>query len=410
MNGEKRWQIKPLAPAAWLKQFPEINPLILQLLYNRHLTTQEQIDRFLSPDYSRDVFDPFLFQDMAKAVERIWQALRQKEKIIIFGDYDADGVCASAALADFFQQLGAEPEVIIPHRSQEGYGLNKLAVEKILRAKPQLVITLDCGSTNVAEVKKLQQNKIDVIIIDHHHEPEELPQSFSLLNCAFSSESYPSKDLAAGGMVYKLIQGLVQYGQKNKQPIKLAAGTEKWYLDLVALATVADMVPLLGENRTLVKFGLLVLNKTKRPGLQALINLTGLELGKINERHLGYVIGPRINAAGRMRHAQKALELLLATDADSAWQLAKALQEDNSFRQKTTDQYLSVARQQVLEQVEQGNKILFAFSPEWNLGLVGLVAGKLMEEFHRPVMVMGEITTRLKVLDGVLRSLTLPTP
>ncbi len=395
MNKETIWEVAPQAPAEWRAEFPEINDIILQLLYNRNLKTQSEIEDFLTPDYSRTVFDPFLFHDMKKAVKRIWQAIVKKEKIVIFGDYDADGVCSSVILADWLQNYTTTWNVVIPHRSKEGYGLTAKAVKNIINQNPKVLITLDCGSTNVKEVKELADKGIDVIIVDHHHEPEKLPRPFAFLNCALKKETYPTKNLSAGGMTYKLIQALFKYGRELNK-VSYPEGWEKWYLDLVSIATVADMVPLLGENRSLVKYGLLVLNKTKREGLKSLINLTGLKFGRINERHLGFVIGPRINAAGRMQHARGAFDLLMAKDKDKAKELSLLLQEDNSLRQKTTEDYLNQARVLLEDQIKNKKKILFLYKPEWNLGLVGLVAGKILEEYNRPVLIMSEVDGQIK--------------
>lgn len=395
MIKEKKWQVAPKAEPEWFDNFPELNNNILQLLYNRGLKTESEIENFLNPEYSETVYDPFLFRDMKKAVERIWQAIDKSEKVVIFGDYDADGVCSSVMLADFFKNAGLELEVIIPHRSQDGYGLNARAVEKIIKINPKLLITLDCGSTNVAEVEQLSAAFVDVIIVDHHHELEETPKPFALLNCSFAKETYPTKNLAAGGMTYKLIQALSSFG-REKNKLNVVEGWEKWYLDLAAVATVADMVPLRGENRTLVKYGLLVLNKTNRPGLKAIINLTGLKPGRVNERHLGFVIGPRINAAGRMKHALKAFDLLSTNSVRQADDLSRMIQEDNNERQKTTDSYLIKAKKDLVGQIKKNKNIVFVFNPKWNLGLVGLVAGRLLEEFGLPVLVMSEVDGKIK--------------
>lgn len=384
---EKRWQVAAPVPEHWQQEFPELNSIVAQLLYTRGIITQEQIEQFLSPDYSKDVADPFLFRDMKKAVKRIWKAVDNAETILVYGDYDADGVSSTVILVDFLRSLNAAPKVVLPHRSKEGYGLNQKTLPRVIEAAPNLVITLDCGSTNVAEVAALHDKGIETIIVDHHHELDEVPASFALLNCAFKEETYPTKNLAAGGMTYKLVQGMIQWAQKNRDWDR-PEGSEKWYLDLVAIATVADMVPLVGENRTLVAFGLTVLNKTKRPGLQALMKLAGIEPGKVTERHIGFAIAPRINAAGRMRHALGTFDLLTAVNESEALEMARSVQEDNSLRQKTTQSYIKEALAQVADAVERNDKMFFVYSPDWNAGLVGLVAGRLLEKYRRPVLVM----------------------
>lgn len=391
----QRWVIKEPVSREWLQKFPELNPIIAQLLYYRGITTQEEVERFLKPDYSRDVHDPFLFLHMEKAVERIWKAVEEKERIVVYGDYDADGISSTAMLVDFLNRQEAVVDVYLPHRSKEGYGLSAQTVPEVLKLRPRLVITLDCGSTNADEIALLNKEGIDTIVVDHHLEPEVLPAAYAILNCSFSKEKYPFKLLAAGGMTYKLIQGLIGY-QRRRDSAPWPEGFEKWYLDLAAIATIADIVPLVGENRTLVAYGLIVLNKTKRMGLKALMRLAGLELGTVTEGHVGFVIGPRLNAAGRINHASQAYDLLMCDDAKKVDELARSIHETNSERQSITEAYTKEAKQQVHEALARQDKMLFAFSPSWNLGVVGLVAGKLMDEFHRPVIAMTEVNGTIK--------------
>ena len=380
---EKKWKVYNKYPSEFADIFPEFHPIIVQLLYNRGINSQEMVDEFLHPDYSQDLHDPFLFRDMEKAVKRIWRAVDLKERVVVYGDYDADGVCSAALLMSFFQAVGLTPEIYIPHRELEGYGLNMAAVDNFIAQGVDLVITVDCGTTNYEEINKLQSAGIDVIVIDHHHVEKE-PDSFAFLNCANPNDNYPFAKLAAVGMVFKTVQGLLQSAWQDKREIPLRPGQEKWWLDLVAIATVTDMMPLRGENHTLVKYGLIVLNKTRRIGLQSLFAAAGLELGKVDTWQIGFVIGPRLNAAGRLDHANTAYALLMSESKAEADQHALSLQEANVQRQSLTDKFVRQAKEMAKPQVEAGDKLIVVFNPEWELGVVGLVASRLTEEFGRP--------------------------
>lgn len=384
---EKFWQIKPVAPEIFTNKFPEINPIIRQLLFARKLDSQEKIDEFLYPDYSQDLSDPFLFQDMTKACTRIWQAVKDKEKVLVYGDYDADGVCATTLLVEWFKFVGLSVQVYIPHREIEGYGLNQEAVKEFIEQKLNLLITVDCGTTNITEVDYLQAAGVDVIVTDHHHVPETRVQPLAFLNCSNPADKYPFPHLAGVGMAFKLVQGLISYGQKNNLAPQFPVGWEKWLLDLVAIATVTDIMPLQGENHTLVKYGLMVLNKTRRVGLKELFNLTSIKI-PIDTWQIGFIIGPRLNAAGRMDHANDAYALLNETDVAMAKNLAVKLHATNNKRQILTEQFVKEAKAQVEKQFLQGDNILTAYAKDWDLGLVGLVAGRITEMYRRPTLVM----------------------
>ncbi len=384
---EKFWQVKKSAPDELADRFPEINPIVRQLLYNRSLDTQEKIDEFLYPDYSQDLHDPFLFKDMTTACQRIWQAVSGQEKVVIYGDYDADGVCATTVLAEWFKAVGCPVVVYIPHREIEGYGLNQSAVEEFINQQVNLLITVDCGTTNINEVKSLQAAGIDVIVTDHHHVPTEHVSPLAFLNCSNPDDNYPFPHLAGVGMAFKLVQGLIAYSKKNNLPNQLPNGWEKWLLDLVAIATVTDIMPLIGENHTLVKYGLLVLNKTRRSGLKHLFNTAGLQ-PPLDTWSIGFIIGPRLNAAGRIDHANDAYALLNESDQVRAKQLAEKLHATNSKRQALTEQFVKEAKLQVEAQFLSGDNILTAYGENWDLGLVGLVAGRITEMFRRPTLVM----------------------
>ncbi len=358
--------------------------VILQLLVNRGLTEAGEIEKFLRPRYE-DLRDPFLFSDMAKFVERVRAARESQEKICVYGDYDSDGVCSAALLIAALRQIGLQNiEVYIPHREREGYGLNRAALDYLTEQGVKLLITVDCGSSNVAEVQYAQNYGLDVMILDHHEEPPELPQGVvAFLNPQLKNEPYPFKNLAAVGVVFKAVQALWQ-------SFGLPVGAEKWLLDLAAIATVTDMTPLLGENRIFVKYGLKVLNKTRRLGLQALIAVmrspeaTGQPLGVYE---IGFMIGPRLNAAGRLDHANAAYKLLAADDKTEAWELARALNSTNIERQTETARILKEALVQVEGQLER-HRILTAVGENWPVGLVGLVSGRITEKYNRPSLVV----------------------
>ena len=366
------------------KKFPEINAVVLQLLYSRGLKEQDKIDRFLGPDYLADQNNPFLFNDMKKAVAIILKVLKQKQKIVIYGDYDADGVTATAVLNLTLKRMGVKNlSFYIPNRLNEGYGMNKEAVKEIAKEKNDLVITVDCGITNLEEVELAKEKGMQVIITDHHLPGEKLPKADAIICPTLKNEKYPFKNLAGVGVAFKLAQALLTEYKHNNEAF------EKWLLDLVAIGTVADVVPLLGENRTLVKWGLLVLNKTQRMGLKELIEGANLKrpLGTYN---IGFQIAPRLNAAGRMDHANTAYELLVTQDEAEAIAIVNDLNKKNQSRQKVTEEMLKISLEQIGEPKDK-DKILFSSYDGWSPGLVGLAAGKLCDKFHRPVIVLARL-------------------
>lgn len=369
--------------------------VVLQLLHNRGLTTPEQIEDFLHPQYE-NLHDPFLFRDMDKFVSRIREAVNSGEVVFVYGDYDADGVCSAVLLSETLKRVGVKQvEVYLPHREREGYGLNVTALEYIVEQGAALVITVDCGSSNVGEVLYGRERGLDIMILDHHEEPPVKPEGVTaFINPQLSGETYPFKNLAAVGVVFKAAQALWQ-------AFGLPVGEEKWFLDLAAIATVTDMMPLLDENRILVKYGLVVLNKTRRLGLEALIKAMNYAGGDLGVYEVGFMIGPRLNAAGRIDHANAAYELLETTDQEIANDLAASLNAANIERQTATERILRQALAQVEPQAES-NLVLTAIGDNWPVGVVGLVASKITERFHRPSLV---ITRADKGLTGSGRSI-----
>lgn len=409
---QKRWLINKKYPKSFEKDFPEFSPIILQLLWDRGLRKQNQIDEFFNPDYESDLHDPFLMKDMQKAVERVVAALEGEDKILVYGDYDADGVTSSAVLTNtlvelkrIIKNLNEEKakeffSIYIPDREKEGYGITEKAVEEIAQRKPNLIITVDCGVSNVESIEAINKLGIDIIVTDHHHVPQLRPNAFAIINPKQPDCDYPFKMLAGVGVAFKFAQALFLHLQKNypEKADKIKPGFEKWLLDLVALGTVADCVDLLGENRTLTHYGLLVLNKTKRVGIRKLINCAGLETREngnfiksntIDAIHISFNLAPRLNAAGRMDHANAAYKLLITEDAKDAEELAAKLEKSNQTRQRLTDKMMQEIRSQIAKK-KNLPKVVIEKGEGWKIGLVGLVAGKLTEEYSRPFLILNE--------------------
>ncbi len=386
---EKKWELLPEISQDFKNEFPEIHPVILQLLHNRGISTQEKIDEFLNPDYGQYQHDPFLFNDMKKAVDRIYQALENQEKIAIYGDYDADGVTSTALLYTALSDLGFEDiEVYIPYRMTEGYGMNEKAVKELAKQGRKLIITVDCGIANKEEITLAAEKGMDVIVTDHHHEPVKSPdKAYAIINPKVKNEKYPFKDLAGVGVAFKLIQGLIKEAKNHH--VDLPQGYEKWLLDFVAIGTVADCVDVLGENRVLVRYGLVVLNKTKRSGLKKLIEKARLIPGSLEGWNISFQLGPRLNAAGRMEHALTSYHLLISSDEEETTKLVDGLEKTNRERQKITEKMVNEAREQI-EKRGTDKSLLYAIKKGWSPGLVGLVAGKLADEYYRPVLIFGE--------------------
>ncbi|MEK7511968.1 MAG: single-stranded-DNA-specific exonuclease RecJ [Patescibacteria group bacterium] len=384
----KDWRINPEAPVEFKQEMNAYHPLVAQLLYNRGLVSQNQIDLFFNTGYER-AHDPFLFVDMKKAVERIWRVVENKEKVLIHGDYDADGVTSAAVLYKTLKTIGANVEVFIPHREIDGYGLNLNSVNNFCVQGVNLLITVDCGITNVVEIKALNEAGIDVIITDHHLPPQILPEAFAILDPKVENCGYPFSGLSGAGVAFKFAQAIFSDARIENYSAALlpsggAKGFLKWLLDIVAIGTVADVSPMIDENRILVKWGLVVLRQTRNLGLKELLETMSAK--KIDSYTIGFQIAPRLNAAGRMNHASAAFELLIAEDTDRAKQLALDLQKNNSERQKAIEIAIATARLQVEAQL--GNRMIFVYDENWLPGLIGLIAGKICDEHYRPVLAM----------------------
>lgn len=376
-----RYEPCPPAPTHWIQQYPELHPIVANLLYQLGWREPAAIDRFLHPNYERDQHDPFLFCDMRKVVDRIVTVRNQAESVVVYGDYDADGVCSSVLLYTALQQMGVTKlSLYLPHRDTEGYGLNMAAVERFHSEGVKLIITVDCGISNAVEVAKAAELGMDVIVTDHHVEPLVLPdRAYAIINPQVKRCGYPWPMLAGVGVAFKVVQAL-------RHHLKLDEGFEKWLLDLVAISTITDCMPLLDENRTLVKYGLVVLNKTKRLGLQHLIQATHKPGMAVTPSSISYRIGPWINSAGRIDHANVAVQLLLAKTTAQAQHDVETLGKTNRMRQDQTETMFQAAKLQADTQANQ--PVLFTYGEQWPLGLVGLVAGKLVNVYHKPTFVM----------------------
>ena len=390
----KKWKVKPSAPPDVLAQFQGINPVLAQVLYNRALQTPGDASRFLLAEL--DARNPFDMKDMHKAVGRIRRAIKRRELVVVYGDFDADGVTATTLLVQALTALGAVVQPYIPHRVDEGYGLNSDALLKLARAGCKLVVTVDCGIRSVDEVEDGKAAGLDIIITDHHSIGPELPKAFAVINPKQEDCRYGEDMLAGVGIAYKLAEALLTAAAAMRQPLARPLELED-LVDLVAIGTVADLAPLnRHENRALVRHGLQMLNAAKRPGVKALLEVARVQPGAVNAQTIGFAIGPRINAAGRLGSAMTAYELLSSVDELQVTRLSNELQQLNVQRQELTRAAQAKVRQ-VLERADQLDApLIIASDGEFLPGIVGLVAGRLTEEFYRPTVVMeqGETESR----------------
>jgi single-stranded-DNA-specific exonuclease len=369
------------------------------VLYNRGLTDPDDASAFL--DDQSLASSPFVIAGMNAAVTRLRQALRAGEPIVVYGDFDTDGVTATALLVQTLRAFGGQVRPYIPHRVDEGYGLHKRVLTQLARGGARVVVTVDCGVRALEEIAHANQLGLNVIITDHHSVGPEMPNAVAVIDPKRADSRYPFNELAGVGVAYKLAHALLLSHRKTPVVAQDVRLEEEDLLDLVALGTVADLVPLLGENRTLVRRGLARLNRMERPGIEALCRQAGLQAGKIDATAIGYTLAPRLNAAGRMAHAKAAYQLLETTYPAEAEHLAHKLGQLNRKRQQLTSETQEQARRLALQGGDDA-PLLFAASSDFSAGIVGLAASRLVDEFYRPAAV---VEIKKKVSRGSARSI-----
>jgi single-stranded-DNA-specific exonuclease len=361
------------------------SPLLQQLLSLRGIATFKDAEEFLNPNYETGLADPFGIHDMERAVVRIFEAVEAKEKIVVYADYDCDGIPGAVVLHDFFKKINYENfEVYIPHRHEEGYGLNNEAITEFRDKEVKLLITVDLGITGVEEVALATGFGIDVIITDHHiPKSTGIPKAYAIVNPKLSPE-YNDVMLCGAGVAFRLVQAFVKkYGEYFKIP----NGWEKWLLDMAGLATLSDMVPLVKENRVLAYYGLKVLKQSRRPGLLQLLKIMKIDPRYLSEDDIGYMIAPRINAASRMDDPMRAFELLAVTDPREAGALAEHLSKINDERKTLVATIMREANHTLAER--EIKPVIVIGNPKWRVGVLGLVASRLTEEYKKPAFVWG---------------------
>ena len=359
-----------------------VSPILARLLINRGTKEALSARRFLKADL-KDLRDPYIFQDMEKAVDKILKVINNNERILIYGDYDVDGLTSVALLFSILKELTTNLYYYIPNRFQEGYGLNEEAIDIAFKNNFKLIITVDCGISSICEIEKANNYGIDVIVIDHHQPQKDIPSAIAIINPKCDT-NYPFKELAGVGVSFKVAQALYLKLGKNQDDLQNL-------LDYVALGSIADSVPFIDENRILIKHGIKMLNQTKKEGLKALIMGSGVNYGNLGTKEVNFSLAPRINAAGRLGDSKLALELLLTDSESKAEYLSRKLNEINKCRKEIGDNILKEARKLASVQVkEEDNKVLVLASENWNQGVIGIIASRLADEFNRPAIVISK--------------------
>lgn len=393
---KSHWAVKPPPPEEFFDMLAESYPLpaahhklLGHILWNRGLRTKEDIQKFLEPDYAAHTHDPFLFKGMKKAADRLIRAIEQKEKIIVFADYDADGVDGAAILGEFLKKAEADFDVFIPDRFKESYGLTLARVDEFHELGARVIVTIDCGVTDFDEIEKANGYGIDVIVCDHHLVPPRWPNAHAIIDHKQEDDTYPEKVLSGAGLAFKIVEAILKIW---KNP-NFVPGWEKWLLDCVAIAAVADMVPITGENRVYVKYGIEVIKKMRRPGLRAMLRAKEIEPRRITAETIGFTIAPRINAASRMDHANTAFELLMTENVAEAEWLARRLEDKNVERRSIVEKILTE-----IESKLQGAAHTFIFegSAEWPAGVLGIAANRILERYHCPVFLYAQLPEVIK--------------
>ncbi len=385
---KKRWVIEERDHAleSYLSRELHIAPLVSRILINRGIKDVLSGNEFLQASSSSQI-DPFLLNDMEKAAAFLIQAIHEKKRILVYGDYDVDGVTASALYLEFFRKLGAEADLYIPDRFREGYSLNEAAVHKARSRGFDIILTADCGTSSTLPVRLAQGLGMEVIVTDHHEPPEELPQAFALINPARHDSTYPFRGLTGVGVAFKLAQAvchLLETQGKRSERHALSS-----YLDLVALGTVADVAPLTGENRVFVKEGLALLTAEKRTGIAALKEVSGIAGGEVTGGTIGFILAPRINAAGRLSRADMAVRMLTTGESQEARGIAVSLDQMNQERQRIESRIRDEVREKIAGEIDiHKEKVIVMASQEWHQGVIGIVASKVVDEFYRPCVLI----------------------
>lgn len=421
----KKYSLRKPIPETIDETLQNYDSLTRSLLYARGFSEVTSAEKFLNPNYNEHLYDPYLMKDMEKAVKRILKAISHDEKIGIFSDYDADGIPGAVALHDFFKKIGFNNFVnYIPHRNDEGFGLNKDALKSLIGDGVKLIITIDCGITDVSEVEFANKHKLDVIITDHHIPGKKIPKAYAIINPKQEGDKYPEKMLCGSGVIFKVIQALIsEIRTSNIEHLaSIPVGWEKWLLDMVGLATLSDMVPLLGENRVLSYYGMKVMQKSPRVGIQKLLSLLKIDQRTITEDDIAFMITPRINAASRMGIPRDAFTLLSTIDTVEAGVLAEHLNKKNDERKGLVGSMVREIKKKLEDRDEDNlqNKsgdaqsseagprnmrnVLVFGNPQWKPSLLGLVAGSFSDEHNRPVFFWGRNGDEDGIIKGSCRA------
>jgi single-stranded-DNA-specific exonuclease len=389
---EKRWVLREADEnlVSLLSRKLKIPPLIARVLAHRGLNDLEEAARFLSSSLRSDLPSPFLMAGMEHATERLLHALKSKELICVWGDYDVDGTTGVAVLVSFLKEIGGAPIYYVPHRIDEGYGVNTEGIRRLKAEGVRLVVTVDCGISNTREIALARELGIDVIVVDHHELPSELPPAIAILNPHRGDCSFPDKGLCGAGLAFYLVIGLRAKLREAGWFADSEAPDIRHYLDIVTLGTIADMVPLKGVNRVLARRGLVELGDSRRPGIIALKQVAGVSQGKMGVGQVAFRLGPRINAAGRMDAALKVVKMLTTGSSEEAIQIAQELDENNRERQAMEARVLEEALEQIEKDSTYPDRYSIVLGREgWHPGVLGIVASRIVERFHRPTVVIG---------------------
>jgi len=387
----QRWYLRRRPAPGFERQLPQLEPVLAKVLYARHIDTADRARAFLAAD--GELANPFDLADMGQAVGRLRRAIASKEHLVVYGDFDVDGISATTLLVSALRDLGADVRPYIPDRFAESYGLNTDALGRLYEEGARLVITVDCGIRSRDEIAYAQGLGLDIIVTDHHTVPDALPPAVAIVNPKRPDCRYPFKDLSGVGVAFRLADALFRVSERmgGANP---AVHDASRFLDLVALGTIADIVPLTGENRLLAQWGLQRLRTSPRPGLLALMEASHTPPGAVDSQAIGFRLGPRLNAAGRLEHGELAYQLLMSGSPDDARQLAEQLDSMNAQRQQLLEEQLAQARGGL--GAGDDRRLLFVDGPDFHEGIVGLIASRLCDEFYRPALVMrrGEERTR----------------